>query len=347
MLPAAHGDCLFITYDGDDSEQRRLIIDGGPHYAYPALQHRILDLPEDDRTFELLVVTHIDADHIDGAIVMLQDDALGATFNDIWFNGWKHIQNYELGAVGGEFLGALLEDRAFPWNDAWDGDTIVVPEPGQGDLPSKTLAGGLTLTLLSPGVAELKQLNKEWKRALKAAKFSAPGDSAAALEELKQRKYLQPKALPLGDTDDSEANGSSIALLLETHDGHSALLAGDAYAEVLYTNLRRLMQERTSTATYFAVDVFKLAHHGSKKNMDPLLAKLIDAKHILVSTSGAIFEHPNEEPIDLLIELRGQRRPHFIFNYRSAFNAKFENGEDQKLRKYDASYPKGNSVDVY
>ena len=72
MLPAAHGDCLWIEY-GSGSTVHRILIDGGPAHAYPALRERILHLPADERRFDLLVITHIDADHIEGIIRLLLD----------------------------------------------------------------------------------------------------------------------------------------------------------------------------------------------------------------------------------------------------------------------------------
>ncbi len=72
MLPAAHGDCLWIEY-GSGREIHRILIDGGPAHAYPALRERILHLPADERHFDLLVITHIDADHIEGIIRLLLD----------------------------------------------------------------------------------------------------------------------------------------------------------------------------------------------------------------------------------------------------------------------------------
>ena len=87
MLPAAHGDCLWIEY-GSGSTVHRILIDGGPAHAYPALRERILHLPAYERRFELLVITHIDADHIEGVIRLLLDaEALACSFERIWFNG--------------------------------------------------------------------------------------------------------------------------------------------------------------------------------------------------------------------------------------------------------------------
>lgn len=344
MLPAAHGDCLFVEYGPPDSPNR-ILIDGGPHYTYGALRSRILMLAPDQRHFELLVITHIDGDHIDGIIKLVQDDQLGVTFGDIWFNGYKHIEQYDLGAKGGEFLGALIEDRDLAWNEAFGGDTVVVaPEPAE--LATKPLPGGARLTLVGPGPEQLTKLRKEWVGALKSAGFGEPGDRANALAKLAERRDMAPPQLPLGDKDDSAANGSSIAFLLETPEGQSALLVGDAYAEVLEPNLRRLMTERGSSAQRLKVDCFKLPHHGSIKNMDPYLANLVDAKHILVSTSGAIYGHPDEDTLRMLIARRGQYKPRLVFNYRSEFNAMFDDAADQQDKGYEVVFPTGVCVEM-
>ena len=47
MLPAAHGDCLWIEY-GSGTTVHRILIDGGPAHTYPALRERILHLPASD-----------------------------------------------------------------------------------------------------------------------------------------------------------------------------------------------------------------------------------------------------------------------------------------------------------
>src|SRR6185436_19158896 len=92
LLPAAHGDALWIEY-GSDPDRRRILIDGGPAHSYEfGLRNRMALQPEERRIFELMVVTHIDADHIDGALILLQDknSPTGLKFHakEFWFNAW-------------------------------------------------------------------------------------------------------------------------------------------------------------------------------------------------------------------------------------------------------------------
>ena len=64
MMQAAHGDTLLVEY-GSEENPHRILIDGGPYNRYDSLTERLLQIPEGQRSFELLVITHIDADHID------------------------------------------------------------------------------------------------------------------------------------------------------------------------------------------------------------------------------------------------------------------------------------------
>ena len=77
VLPAGHGDALIVTH-GPRSRRRRILIDGGPAPNYEeGLRAHLLSLPESQRRFDLAIVTHIDADHIDGMLKLMQDEALG------------------------------------------------------------------------------------------------------------------------------------------------------------------------------------------------------------------------------------------------------------------------------
>ena len=176
MLPAGHGDCLWIEY-GDDPV-RRVLIDGGPYYSYKHLRKKIEQLDADDRHFELLIVTHVDADHIEGVLRLLQEPHLGVTFGDVWFNGTKQInaaidQGDLLDERHGEYLQALLTSSGQRWNGEFGGEVICVP--ARGDLPTATLDGCVKLTVVSPTGKELKTLGAEWVKS-STARASARGN---------------------------------------------------------------------------------------------------------------------------------------------------------------------------
>src|SRR5690606_28109305 len=125
MLPAARGDALWIEY-GSPRAPHRILIDGGIASTHQRLRARIEALPRSGRKFDLMVITHIDLDHIAGMIGLLRDPPEGFAVDDVWFNGWEHLLQAEkfaddgiLGAKLGERLSAWLREGDYPWNRAF------------------------------------------------------------------------------------------------------------------------------------------------------------------------------------------------------------------------------------
>ena len=73
MLPGGHGDALLVEY-GTTSKKHRILIDAGTQPSYPHVKARLLDVP--DGGLDLLVVTHVDTDHIAGVLPLLAAIAL-------------------------------------------------------------------------------------------------------------------------------------------------------------------------------------------------------------------------------------------------------------------------------
>jgi hypothetical protein len=379
MLPAGNGDSLWVEY-GSASEIHRVLIDAGHASTYPHLRERILALPAAERVFELLIVTHIDNDHIEGLLPLLQDTALQCQFKDVWYNGWRHLglppaadtPEDALGPKQGEFLGVLIEDKGLPWNAAFGHGPVLVPTTG--DLQRRELDGGLSLTLLSPTPNQLAALIPTWRQVIQDAHFQ-PGDTAAMRTQLQRRKYnaalddvlgsediytsddvdgggdLDPDEIDIDDTlgrvedgpggsDTSEPNGTSIAVLAE-YGGKTALLTGDAFAGVLAASLIRA---NASAKRPLSVDMWKLAHHGSWANFTPELFALVRTSRFLVSTNGSGYHHPHARTLNYIIDhYAGRGRPNLVFNYRTATTEAWAQFHPA-AGKFTASYPVGAVV---
>lgn len=340
MLPALHGDALWIEY-GQPDRPRRVLIDGGPKAAASAVRERIAALPAGDRHLELLVVTHIDADHIEGAIELLEDEGLQLTIGDVWFNGWRHLPGSgfeEFGPVQGEKLTMLLDRPNGPWNAHFGRSTVMVSE--SGELPSHSLDGGLTLTVLSPGKPQLALLKPVWDRVCREAGIDPhkpklePPEPPAGFESMGPLDIDALAAKPF-QQDTSEANGSSIALLAE-FEGRRALFTGDAYSPVLGDSIARLASLRGENR--LALDAFKLPHHGSKSNVDASLLEKITCGRFLFSTSGARFRHPDKEAVARVIKYGGPDVA-LVFNYRSEFTEIWDDPSLKARYRYRTQYP--------
>jgi len=335
MLPADFGDCLGIEY-GDPKDPSRVLIDCGAPSTFPWLRHRVESLEAKDRRFELFVLTHIDNDHIGGAIPFFKDQKLGVEFGDVWFNGWKHLPSQRLGSKQAEIFSTLVRDRELPWNVANDGAAMMLKGDG---LPVFDLPGGLRLTLLSPTAEKLAKLRPRWEKEVRAHGLK-PGS------KVDYRKFLAggPKTTStdvdaLADTtfkgDAGAPNGSSIALLAEFEDKR-ALLVGDAHAPVVASSLAKVLETRGGER--LPVDVFKVSHHASKGNLSVDLLHLLDCDRYLISTSGSRFRHPDREAIARLIKYGGER-PTLCFNYRSEHNEVWQREDLKEKYSYEVAFP--------
>ena len=70
-LEAKHGDALVLYHGENDGDRSLVVIDGGPHKVYrDSLRKRLESLrPEgEDLHIPLLMVSHLDEDHIQGLV---------------------------------------------------------------------------------------------------------------------------------------------------------------------------------------------------------------------------------------------------------------------------------------
>lgn len=276
-FPAACGDCLVIEYPAAGTTHR-ILIDGGLGAQYEAGLGAFLTAPGESGEFDLVVVTHIDRDHIDGVISATAAGHLSSA--DTWFNGREEIDELINGSTRGirqgDELSTLIPKDSR--NRMFDGAAVHIQDgqPVRVELP-----GGAICTLLSPTPSRLERLLKKWPEPV------ADNAIEHLLDELDD-----PGERSLGGfgRDSSAANGSSIAFLLEVN-GASLLLTGDAFANVLTESIKALLHE--SGASKLEVDLFKLSHHGSQNNMTEELLALIEPRAVLVCTDGSKYDHPD------------------------------------------------------
>jgi beta-lactamase superfamily II metal-dependent hydrolase len=327
MLAAQQGDAVWIEY-GTRTSVHRVLMDAGTPASAAAIRDRIARLPESQRRFDLLVVTHIDTDHIGGVLKLLAERPPGLTFDDVWFNGWEHIKRAggsRLGPIDGEIMSTFLTRLGWPWNAGFDGGPVMVPR--EGPPPQKRLRGGLRLTVLSPFERQLSRLRTSWRSVVQAAGLDPhdPERWARLLKKIAQkglkssllgaRLDVNALARSVFQSDTAVANGSTIALLAE-FEGKSCLISGDAFAPVLVEGIGRLLHARGQSR--LSVDAFKVPHHGSRFNVSNDLLKSVVSPEYLFSTSGAIFGHPDDEAIGRVLATAAPSTRTLHFNYPAA-----------------------------
>jgi hypothetical protein len=285
--------------------------------SYPALRSRLETLAQQGPVhIDLAVVSHIDSDHIGGLLPLFGEAALDVRFGDVWFNGLPQLPEpadvRPRSVAEGERLVDLLSGagggRKLPWNERFGRAAVMTR--GDGAFETVDFDGGPTLTLLSPTPKRLVALRKSWTTELLKLQRGEPSEEEAPgvalpLDDLEKLAAIDTPR------DQSVANGSSIAFLLE-HAGRRVLLGADAFASVLGPALTSLANARDGKP--IDLDVFKLPHHASKGNVIAPLLDLVPADHYVVSTNGERFSHPDDIALARVVT-RAKRPPTIWFNY--------------------------------
>jgi beta-lactamase superfamily II metal-dependent hydrolase len=326
---ARKGDCLLVHY-GSKDDPGLMLIDGGPAQVYePFLKPRLKQLHkargldnEESLNVDQLMVSHIDDDHVNGILELMSElvDAkdsqkpLLLRIRSIWHNTFDDIIGNKpeelLSAVTASFGTAALS--GVPDIEGLSPDTaMVLASVRQGyrlrddarklnirinkEFNNKLIMAtsihkriavnkGLNLSVVGPMQQDLVALQKEHDKFLE-----------------KQIKDRKTKTALASFTDTSIANLSSIVILAEV-EGKSMLLTGDARGDKIMQGLEMagLMKKNGS----IHVDILKIPHHGSDRNIDPSFFRRITADHYVFSGNG---EHgnPERETLKMLLDENG------------------------------------------
>jgi hypothetical protein len=172
ILPAVEGDCLILSW-GNDAAPRRILIDAGRKQTARAILKYASDNKLPTGAFERFIITHIDRDHIEGAVPLLRNAGFRKCVKQVWFNGRGDLDYAEpqssfesMGALDGERITRAISKFAIPWNTDFKGAPVAV---SQENLPSFCLPEGLAITVLSPDLNQLASLAETWDDTVEAA----------------------------------------------------------------------------------------------------------------------------------------------------------------------------------
>jgi hypothetical protein len=126
----------------------------------------------------------------------------------------------------------------------------------------------------------MDELSKKWKAAKRTA---------------------DPAVIVSAYSDRSIPNLSSIVLFVE-HEGHTALLTGDARGDRILAGLEASGLLTNNKPLH--LDLLKLPHHGSNRNVERGFFERIHADHYVISADGVAHHHPHEEALTWLVESR-------------------------------------------
>lgn len=326
VVKAKHGDSLLLLGD-----QATVLIDGGPSGVYNQTLREVLSRLEGENDepprIDLLIVSHIDADHIDG-VLDLTAELLEAREEErdpivridrAWHNSFADALAKK-GALASSTVKASAASVAEGFSrlggsgfDAHQ-SRLVLSSVSQGrqlrlDLKALNVdlnqrfgnrlalrdpavrpwtKGDLTLRVVGPTQAEVDALRKVWAEELPAILAKEGAASEASAARL----------------DTSVSNLASIVAIAESG-GKQALLTGDARGDRILEWLEATGDLEAGKSVHF--HIVKLPHHGSDHNVDAEFFERVTADHYVISGNGG---HGNPEPatLEMLFSARPELR---------------------------------------
>lgn len=339
MLPAKDGDCLILTW-GDGTTNSHAVIDGGRASAHPHLHDHLAKFAEAGEQLELYVLTHIDADHIEGALQFLRSRNRPLMPKRVWYNGFHQLRPGDRRSMRqGDDYSVELDKLRWPLNEDFERGVVSIETA-----PAEIDVEGLIIRILSPGTAHLEALGAAWEkwRIDEEEKRRRTEENEGRENTRGGKRDRPPVPDPLvvealvedGETDSELPNGSSIAFVADWS-GKRILLAGDAHPDLLAASLSGLVQD----GARYHLDLLKASHHGSTKNTTRELVELIDCKRLAISTNGNIHGHPDPQAIARFIQFGTEGRKHLHFNYRTSRTLPWDAENVKDRYNYETHYP--------
>ena len=361
-LQAKHGDSLLLHY-GKPNAPKLIVIDGGPAGVYKAsLRPRLAEIkesrsPTGPMTIRMLMVSHLDDDHVNGVLAFLDDlvekkdnneelpyDVLtlwNNTFDDIVGNDTQELLKALSAAIdahnsgnaasldipmsrsGTALAASVTQGRdvrnnanllAIGKNDPFNG-LVATPAKGKQTI---TLGDGLKFTVLGPVKERVEKLQEEWNEVLKKKGLATDEHGRSLAAEF---------------VDESVFNLSSIVVLAEAGKKRM-LLTGDSRGDDV---IKAMKSSGLLKSGKIHVDLLKLPHHGSDRNVATEFFRTITADHYVVSADGR-FGNPEISTLQMISEARGKDKFTIHLTNREKRLDTFFAAEKKKGKKYVVAY---------
>lgn len=347
---ASYGESFLVSINNE--MEFNIIIDFGFKTTYNnIIKNDINSLAKKNKKLNLIILTHIDIDHIVGFIPFIKDmvnhNLIGV--DDIWFNNFEHVyksviskpitreykteiieeikcsthmntvDSYEeeIGYKEAETISGLIEQYSLKklLNKKNNNKAIYLKE--NESFREISLSKDIKIVLLSPYKKDLIELLKNWHTFLMENNYKNELHINNDMIKAFEAYHLNKEKLDHFNYDDTQSfdksliNRSSIAFILHTKDKNVLFLA-DSHHDTIYNSISEYLKYKKKTK--LRLDLVKVSHHGSKNNISDKLLELLESSRYLICTNGAIFNHPDFECLKKIITKQSSFKT-IYFNY--------------------------------
>lgn len=338
FLQAGNGDSIILSFN-DANQNRNIIIDSGVSATYynPSsntfgpLKDEIDRIKQNNEFIDLLILTHIDNDHICGFLTWFENDKSAfKLIKKIWFNSSnliaKHFEKPEnedlqvkLNIFNSAQTGikeAIVFEKYLEKFELLNKNVIIEKQ--------KFEENNLKIEILSPTETQLEKLLREYRKIDSSGKTKGKRkdwdiDLKDFIKEEEEKTFKFKE-------DDKVKNGSSISFIL-TYNSLKMLFLADSHPSGVIKELRRLGYSEDNPLN---INLMKISHHGSKANTNKELLQIVKTNDYILSTDSSGNYHPNKRTIARIIN--SNRDAIFHFNYEHVRNEIFTKNDKKDFK---------------
>lgn len=256
VTKAFMGECIWIRYG--KKEKINIIIDSGPSSFKRGFKELINKIKIANEKIDLLILTHIDDDHIKGFERYLVEDNDFSIFKQIMFNCGITIQNSLHSPNSAVKLIDELKNKKIK---------VLSPIHEGFEMP----LGDGNIKLITPIKETVERVETFIEKKTGRSLHSEDIEYTDLDEIIKNDIYKK---------DTSETNEASIAFVLQ-YENRKFLFLGDAHCEDILIGLEKYFNDKS-------MDLIKLSHHGSPYNITEEFIKKTGGNKFIISTNKVI-----------------------------------------------------------
>lgn len=359
IIQAQFGDSLILEYG--NTKSKFILIDGGPPKNYTdSLRSELIDIVGEGGELELVAISHVDDDHIKGIVDLFvelkkQKDTNAEpllTIHGLWHNTFSgtvdtqgNIAN-RLNAILGTLSqnGINAESAGIVLDGIKDGNKVSVIATDLGiEINAEAPNGLFTLEkskepiifdnlkflILGPTQDNLDQLKIKWDEWL-----------------AKQEENIENGQFNIASmTDKSVPNLSSI-VFLATADDKTILFTGDSRGDFIYEGLKKRKLLKNGQ---MHIDILKVPHHGSDRNINREFFENITADTYVISANGK-YNNPDYATLTWIVDAAHDqnRKIKLIITNETTSTKKLLNDYSTDDYNYSVQYikPGKNSIKI-
>jgi len=378
MLKVGDGDCFFLEFFFEKNTFS-IMIDSGRCTCWKQELMPFLDnLIQNNKRINVLLITHIDADHIGGAIKVFQQQKYSDIVDEVWFNGLRQIIEVDDIEATDKDEEAFYKLQTSHWHDFQEPteeisakqalmfagllhkrgkkvNTFIAERAITQNTVSFELSPNFYIDFLLPKEKSLNKLEELFKidvfKAVWGAKVAVTPNAEAAFEHVMldnevSNDMIENIAESKPDIYDIEkwAHSSSLKDTSDTNAASVAICIRFYGKKLLFTgdaNAEDLLEALDNwQKQYNETLYFEVIKlpHHGSANNCCKLLDKIDGKYYLVSTDGKKFAHPNKETIAKIVVRAANDKRYILFNYENTIYKLFHNTAIEEKYNYFACY---------